>query len=89
MGDGDLTMGIETTPMIGSQLQLSPGTGFSGFAGVSPLVPKMGLISKRILRRVMAAKESLVKFGTFVPRNDRQADASPEASRWKTGRDLE
>jgi hypothetical protein len=37
----------------------------------------------------MAAKESLVKFGTFVPRNDRQADESPEASRWKAGRDLE
>jgi hypothetical protein len=37
----------------------------------------------------MAAKESLVKFGTFVPRNDREADLSPEAARWKAGRDLE
>ena len=37
----------------------------------------------------MAAKESLVKFGIFVPRNDRQADLSPEAARWKAGRDLE
>jgi hypothetical protein len=49
----------------------------------------MVLLSKRILRRVMAAKESIFKFGTFVPQNDRQADSSPEASRWKAGRDLE
>jgi hypothetical protein len=55
----------------------------------SPLARKLGLISKRVLRRIMAAKESLVKFGTFVPRSDRQADLSPEASRWKAGRDLE
>ncbi len=47
------------------------------------------LLSKLVLRRVMAAKESIFKFGTFVPRNDRQADSSPEASRWKAGRDLE
>jgi hypothetical protein len=50
---------------------------------------KLVLLSKRVLRRIMAAKESLVKFGTFVPRNDREADTSPEASRWKAGRDLE
>jgi hypothetical protein len=37
----------------------------------------------------MAARETLFKFGTFVPRNDREADASPEANRWKAGRDLE
>ena len=37
----------------------------------------------------MAARESLFKFGTFVPRNDREADASPEAPRWRAGRDLE
>jgi hypothetical protein len=38
---------------------------------------------------VLAATESIFKFGTFVPRNDRQADSSPEAPRWKAGRDLE
>ncbi len=52
-------------------------------------IRKLVLLSKRVLRRVMAARESLVKFGTFVPRNDREADQSPEASRWKAGRDLE
>jgi hypothetical protein len=37
----------------------------------------------------MAAKESLFKFGTFVPKNDREAESSPEAARWKAGRTLE
>jgi hypothetical protein len=52
-------------------------------------IRKLVLLSKRVLRLIMAAKESLVKFGTFVPRNDREAGLSPEASRWKAGRDLE
>ena len=60
----------------------------------APLVPvspirKLVLLSKRVLRRIMAAKESLFKFGTFVPRNDREAESSPEAARWKAGRSLE
>ena len=45
-GDGEMTMGIETTPLIGLQLPFSPGTRCSGFAGASPLVRKVGLISK-------------------------------------------
>jgi hypothetical protein len=53
------------------------------------MIGKLVMISKKILRRVLAAKESLCKFGVFVPKNDRQADSSPEASRWKAGRDLE
>jgi hypothetical protein len=52
-------------------------------------VRKMILLSKRVLRRVMAAKESLFKFGTFVPKNDREAESSPEAARWRAGRTLE
>jgi hypothetical protein len=46
-------------------------------------------LSPRQIRRVMAARENLFKFGTFIPRNDREATASPEAARWKAGRDLE
>ena len=52
-----------------------------------PLRPM--LLSPKQVRRVMAARETLFKFGTFVPRNDREANASPEAHRWKAGRDLE
>jgi hypothetical protein len=47
------------------------------------------LLSPKQIRRVLAARETLFKFGTFVPRNDREADTSPEATRWKAGRDLE
>jgi hypothetical protein len=50
---------------------------------------KVLVLTARQLRRVMAAKESLFKFGTFVPRSEREADASPEAPRWRAGRDLE
>jgi hypothetical protein len=47
------------------------------------------ILTIRQLRRVMAAKESLFKFGTFIPRSEREADSSPEAPRWRAGRDLE
>ena len=41
------------------------------------------------MRRILAAKETLHKYGVFVPRNDREADSSPEAVRWASGRQLE
>jgi hypothetical protein len=47
------------------------------------------ILTVRQLRRVMAAKESLFKFGTFVPKSEREADSSPEAPRWRAGKDLE
>ena len=52
-------------------------------------VDKLVFLTKRVLRRIMAAKESLFKFGTFVPKNDREAESSPESARWKAGRSLE
>jgi hypothetical protein len=67
-----------------SYLPLVNGSSFS-----SSLPRKLVLLSQRVLRRVLSAKESIFKFGTFVPKNDRQADSSPEAPRWKAGRDLE
>ena len=56
---------------------------------LSSPIRKLVFLSKRVLRRFMAAKESLFKFGTFVPKNDREAESSPEATRWKAGCDLE
>jgi hypothetical protein len=47
------------------------------------------VLTVRQIRRVIAAKESLFKFGTFVPKSEREADASPEAPCWRAGRDLE
>ena len=40
--------------------------------------PRLVLLSKKVLRKILAAKESIFKFGTFVPANDREADSSPE-----------
>jgi hypothetical protein len=47
------------------------------------------LLSPRTIRKILVAKETLFKFGTFVPRNELEAQRSPEASRWLAGRDLE
>jgi hypothetical protein len=37
----------------------------------------------------LAAKETIFKYGIYLPRNDRDADASPERVRWHSGRQLE
>jgi hypothetical protein len=47
------------------------------------------LLATRTIRRILKMQESLFKYGTYVPRNDREAEASPEAVRWKSGRRLE
>jgi hypothetical protein len=41
------------------------------------------------MRRILTFKESIMKYGVFVPRNDQEADASPEHLRWDSGRVLE
>jgi hypothetical protein len=47
------------------------------------------VLTVRQLRRIMAAKESIFKYGIFVPRSEREAELSPEAPRWRAGKDLE
>jgi hypothetical protein len=37
----------------------------------------------------LKTQETLFKYGTFIPRNDREAELSPEAPRWRSGRTLE
>ncbi len=48
--DGDATMNLGSTLVIGSQSESSLGTGSSGFPGVVSSIRKMGLISKRVPR---------------------------------------
>jgi hypothetical protein len=50
---------------------------------------RLTLLSTKTMRRILAAKETIHKYGVFVPRNDREADSSPEAVRWASGRQLE
>jgi hypothetical protein len=47
------------------------------------------LLATRTIRRIFKMQESLFKYGTYVPRNDKEAAASPEAVRWHSGRQLE
>jgi hypothetical protein len=56
---------------------------------VTKLVSNIKILSSKIIVRVLKAQETLFKYGTFIPRNDREAEVSPEASRWRSGRTLE
>jgi hypothetical protein len=47
------------------------------------------ILSVKTMRRILNFKESLMKYGVFVPKNDNEADASPEHVRWTSGRHLE
>jgi hypothetical protein len=49
----------------------------------------MPTLSKTDVRRMMKAQPSIFKFGIHVPRNDAEADRSPERVQWRTGRTLE
>ncbi len=46
-------------------------------------------LSTKTMRRILNFKESIMKYGIFVPRNDNEADNSPERIRWASGRQLE
>jgi hypothetical protein len=46
-------------------------------------------LNTKAMRRILAARESVFKYGIYLPRNDRDADASPESLRWNSGRQLE
>jgi hypothetical protein len=50
---------------------------------------KVKAMSSKLIVRILKAQETLFKYGTFIPRNDREAENSPEASRWRSGRSLE
>ncbi len=46
-------------------------------------------LNSKVIRRILAARESIFKYGVYLPRNDREADMSPERARWFSGRQLE
>ncbi len=49
---------------------------------------KMKLLATKTIKRILKMQESIFKYGTYIPRNDKEAEASPEAMRWKSGRRL-
>jgi hypothetical protein len=65
-----------------------------GSSTVRQLGSKVGsynghVISTSIIKRILRAQETIFKYGTMIPRNDTEADWSPEAARWISGRSLE
>jgi hypothetical protein len=56
---------------------------------VEPMSSRKLFLTTKTIRRVLNFKENIMKYGVFVPRNDREADFSPEAVRWDSGRQLE
>jgi hypothetical protein len=46
-------------------------------------------LSPKIIIRILKAQESMFKYGTFIPKSDREAEQSPEAPRWRSGWTLE
>jgi hypothetical protein len=53
------------------------------------LCVEMKALSSKTITRILKAQESMFKFGTFIPKSDREAEQSPEAPRWRSGRTLE
>jgi hypothetical protein len=45
-------------------------------------------LNTKQFRRILTARESIFKYGIYLPKNDRDADASPERARWYSGRQL-
>jgi hypothetical protein len=72
-----VSLSLSPPAEIMSSIPIVPGAASQGFSPLRRVV----LLSLRTLRRILAAKESLFKFGTFVPKNDREVDSSPEATR--------
>lgn len=56
---------------------------------ITGFVPNIKILSSKTIIRILKSQESLFKYGTLIPRNDREAELSPEAPRWRSGRTLE
>ena len=47
------------------------------------------VLSSTRMRLVLKAKETIFKYGVYVPKNDKDANLSPERVQWRAGRTLE
>ena len=48
---------------------------------INAMGTKIKALSSKLIIKIMKAQETMFKYGTFVPRNDRDAESSPEAPR--------
>jgi hypothetical protein len=55
-----------------------------------PLTPMPPVhLNSKTMRRILAMRETIFKYGIYLPKTDRDADTSPESARWRSGRQLE
>jgi hypothetical protein len=80
------TLMMRTVPTI---QRLRPMLGTMLPPRVGGFTPNVKVLSSKIIVRILKAHETIFKYGTFIPRNDREAELSPEAPRWRSGRTLE
>jgi hypothetical protein len=58
--------------------------------GLTAAVPwQQRPMSSTLIRRVLRSTSSIFKYGCRIPKHDGEAERSPEAVRWKAGRDVE
>jgi hypothetical protein len=91
-----------TSAMVSDLLATTSGSPFPRFDCSSAYLPS-GLdhsatsfprphpvhLKAKVIRRMFAARETIFKYGVYLTRNDRDADASSERVRWQSGRQLE
>jgi len=65
--------------------ELPPGKIFR--TPLSPIPPVH--LNSKTMRRILAMRETIFKYGIYLPKTDRDADTSPESARWRSGRQLE
>jgi hypothetical protein len=65
------------------------GKSIANLQGLAAKGIRKVLLTVKTIRRILNAKESIMKYGVFIPRNDGEAEASPEHLRWESGRMLE
>jgi hypothetical protein len=69
---------FQDVPIVGTYVSLDASSRLGSYDG-KPLTNK-------VIRRILRAQETIFKYGTMIPRNDAEANRSPEAVRWMSGR---
>ena len=72
-----------------SAKQWAPVYGMMNAPRITEPVATVKFLPARILRRIFKAQETLFKYGTLIPKSDREAELSLEAVQWRSGRQLE
>ncbi len=68
---------VDSHFLNGEDLSRFPGNGEKIF-GQQKTALRRVLLSVKTLRRILNFKERIFKYGVFVPRGDKEADASPD-----------